>query len=271
MSDADIPTDVRRIAVDDAQLHVEITGEGPDLYLVAGLGGRGAFWANQVQSLARHFRVIVHDHRGCGASSPDKCVTGAEQMAEDLIAVMDVMGSRTASVVGHSTGGAIGQHVALRWPQRLERLVLSCTWAGPDAYFRQLFAARREILVTCGAAPYLAVGAFLAMPSYWLQPLLKRDDRHIAERTNLFPGMAVELSRIDAVIAHDLRDQLSRIVAPTLCIGASDDQITPPGFTEELSRLISGAELELLERGGHFCPITESERYNERLRAFLRG
>ena len=45
-----IATETRRIAVDDVEIHCEITGSGPDLFLVAGLGGRGVFWANQVQA-----------------------------------------------------------------------------------------------------------------------------------------------------------------------------------------------------------------------------
>lgn len=107
-----IGTETRRVDVGDAEIYVELTGRGPDLLLVAGLGGRGAFWANQVQAFAEHFRVITFDHRGCGASTPDKVVYGAEHMAQDVVALMDAMDIERASLVGHSTGGAIGQHIA---------------------------------------------------------------------------------------------------------------------------------------------------------------
>jgi aminoacrylate hydrolase len=266
-----IATEVRRVDVGDAEIHVEVTGAGPDLLLVAGLGGRGAFWTQQVQDFAAHFRVTTHDHRGCGQSSPGKAIWGAEQMAEDLIALMDAMGIAKAHLVGHSTGGAIGQHVALRWPDRLDRLVLSCSWAGPDAYFEQLFRTRREILINCGPLAYYATGTYLAHPGAYLQAQMKDARAFMEARMAAWPGLEVELSRLAAVAAHDLRTQVHKISQQTLCIGAADDQITPSGFTEELARLVPDAVLHLLPRGGHFCPMTETAAYNARVLHFLRS
>lgn len=269
MSGAAIPTEVRRVDVGDAEIHTEITGEGPDLLLVAGLGGRGAFWSKQVQAFAQHFRVITFDHRGCGDSTPDKVVYGAEHMARDVIALMDAMEVSKASLVGHSTGGAIGQHIALASPDRLEKLVLSCSWAGPDTYLTELFRTRREILISCGQLAYLTMGTYLAMPARILQEQMKSARQFMEERLAAFPGLEVELSRINAVYTHDLRSQLHQIAVPTMCIGAEDDQITPPGFTEEMAELIPGAQKHLLPSGGHFCPIAMTDAYNPCVLDFL--
>ena len=270
VSTAAIPAQTRLVDVGDAQIHVETTGHGPDLLLVAGLGGRGAFWSNQVQAFARHFRVTTFDHRGCGNSTPDKVVTGAEHMAADVIALMDALEMSRAHLVGHSTGGAIGQHIALAAPERLDKLVLSSSWAGPDTYLTQLFRTRREILISCGPLAYLTIGTYLAMPGDHLQQQMTSARAFMEERLAAFPGLEVELSRINAVYTHDLRSRIGEIRVPTLCIGALDDQITPPGFTRELAAGISGAELHLLERGGHFCPIVAADAYNARVLAFLR-
>ncbi|QTD57431.1 alpha/beta fold hydrolase [Parasphingorhabdus cellanae] len=264
-----IPTDIQRIDVGDAEIHVEITGDGPNLLLVAGLGGRGAFWNNQVQDFAKDFQVITFDHRGCGNSTPDKVVYGAEHMAHDVLALMDAMDIRQASLVGHSTGGAIGQHIALDHPERLTKLVLSCSWAGPDTYLTELFRTRREILISCGPLAYLTMGTYLAMPSSHLQPQMTSARAFMEERLAAFPGLEVELSRINAVYTHDLRSRLHKIATPTLCIGSMDDQITPPGFTKEMGNLIEGAETHLLDRGGHFSPIVATEIYNKRVLEFL--
>lgn len=271
MTGAAPKTITKRIDVGDAQIHTEITGEGPDLLLVAGLGGRGAFWNQQIADFAQHFRVITFDHRGCGNSTPDKVVYGAEHMAKDVLALMDAMDIGKAHLVGHSTGGAIGQHIALDAPERLTKLVLSCSWAGPDTYLTQLFKTRREILISCGPLAYLTTGTFLAMPSSHLQPQMKSARDFMEERMAAFPGLEVELSRINAVYTHDLRSRLHAINTPTLCIGAADDQITPPGFTEEMGELISGAETHLLTRGGHFSPIVSTDEYNARVLEFLKG
>jgi aminoacrylate hydrolase len=269
VSEAAIPTEVRRVDVGDAEIHTEITGSGPDLLLVAGLGGRGAFWRGQVQDFAKAFRVITFDHRGCGESTPDKVVYGAQHMAQDVLALMDALEIEAAHLVGHSTGGAIGQHIALSAPERLSRLVLSCSWAGPDTYLTELFRTRREILISCGPLAYLTIGTYLAMPSRHLQPQMTSARAFMEERLAAFPGLEVELSRINAVYTHDLRSRLHEITVPTLCIGAMDDQITPPGFTQEMARAIPGAQEQLLDHGGHFCPMIVTETYNRHVLAFL--
>ncbi len=266
-------TQTQRIDIGDAELHVEITGpssgEAPDLLLVAGLGGRGAFWKPQIAALSAQFRCITFDHRGCGASTPGLLAEDTAQMARDVLALLDGLGISCTLFVGHSTGGAIGQHLALDAPERLDKLVLSCSWPGPDAYFLELFRTRRAILEHAGPEAYLASGTFLGLPSRYVQPQIASAKATMEERLRAFPGMAVELSRIAAVMAHDLRARLSEITVPTLCIGAEDDQITPPGFTEEMAAAIPGAELHLLPRGGHFCPTAQTQAYNARITQFL--
>lgn len=262
-------TSIQRIDIGDAELHVEITGSGPDLLLVSGLGGRGAFWKPQIAALAAQFRCITFDHRGCGASTPGLKVDDTAHMARDVIALLDALGVARTLFVGHSTGGAIGQHLALTCPERIEKLVLSCTWPGPDAYFLELFRNRREILQKCGPEAYLTAGTFLALPSRYLQPQIAAAQATLEARLRVFPGVEVELSRIAAVMAHDLRAQIPQIDLPTLCIGAQDDQITPPGFTEELGALIVGAQTYLLPHGGHFCPTSQTKAYNAHITSFL--
>ena len=266
---ATIATQTQRIDIGDAELHVEITGSGPDLLLVSGLGGRGAFWKPQIAELAARFRCITFDHRGCGSSTPGLKVEDTAHMARDVVALMDALGLERVLFIGHSTGGAIGQHLALDHPGRLEKLVLSCSWPGPDPYFLELFRMRRAILEHAGPEMYLSSGTFLGLASRYLQPQIASAKATMEERLRVFPGTEVELSRIAAVMAHDLRARLPEITVPTLCIGAEDDQITPPGFTEEMAAAIPGAELHLLPQGGHFCPTADPARYNARITQFL--
>src|SRR5437867_923242 len=110
--------------------------------LVPGLNGVGAFWARQIPDFARDFRVVVHDHRGTGQSTHSRIRYSVEQMAADVLRLMDRLGIASAHLVGHSTGGAIGQVIAQDHPDRLQSLVLSATWPGPDPYFRPLFYSR---------------------------------------------------------------------------------------------------------------------------------
>src|SRR2546428_10849722 len=101
--------------------------------LVPGLNGAGSFWARQVPDFARDFRVVVHDHRGTGQSTHSRIRYSVEQMADDVLRLMDRLGIASAHLVGHSTGGAIRQGIAPGHPQRPPSPVLSAPPAGQGA------------------------------------------------------------------------------------------------------------------------------------------
>ena len=260
-----------KISIGDAELYYESTGEGPPLLLVPGLGGQGSFWAQQVPDLARDFRVIVHDHRGTGASTHSRIRYSVEQMADDLLCLMDALGIDSAHFAGHSTGGAIGQVIAQDHPARLRSLVLSATWAGQDPFFRRLFESRRETLVTSGVESYLRASVLMLAPPWWV----RANDALIAEQHRLTaaasPPVEVLTSRIDAIVRFDRRARLGEIRTPTLVIVAADDMITPRFFSDELAERIPGAKLVVLDAGGHYAPVCLPAPYNAEVGAFLRG
>lgn len=259
----------RRVSIGHAELYVEEHGEGEPLLLVAGLGGSGRFWGHQVAEFSRHFRVILHDHRGVGRSGPGPIVSNAGELADDLLRLMDALGLESAHLAGHSTGGAIGQHIALRAPSRLRSLVLSASWGGPTPLFLQTFHTRRDVLINSGPLNYLMVGTLLACPAWWLGDRFRDTQSYFRDRLAEFPGLEIELGRLNAVMTHDLRHRLGAIRTPTFVIGAKDDQLTPPGLSDELAQRIPGAKLCILPAGGHFCPQVVTADYNARVLEFL--
>jgi aminoacrylate hydrolase len=221
--------------------------------------------------LSRDFRVIVHDHRGTGRSTHSRIRYSVEQMAGDVLRLMDALGVESAHLVGHSTGGAIGQVIALDHPRRLRSLVLSATWAGPDPYFRRLFESRKGVLLSQGVEAYLRASALYMSPPAWISAndaLL--DEQHKAALAEAAP-VEVTASRIDAILRHDRRARLSDVRAPTLVIVAQDDMITPRFYSDELAKLVPGARLVVLDGGGHAAPIVSAARYNAAVAAFLRA
>jgi aminoacrylate hydrolase len=239
--------------------------------LVPGLSGQGSFWSQQVEALKQDFRVIVHDHRGAGRSTHSQIKYSVEQMADDVVRLMDALGIDSAHLVGHSTGGAIGQVIALDHRRRLRSLVLSATWAGPDGYFRRLFEARKETLLTQGIEAYLRASVLVLAPPEWVS----RNDAALAElhraQAAAWPPREVVASRIDAIVAFDRRRRLGEIAVPTLVVVAQDDMVTPKFYSDELAKGIPGAAYVVLDGGGHFVPQIVPEPYNRAVGAFLRS
>lgn len=257
------------VSIGDADLAVEVAGSGPPLLLVAGLGGRGEFWRPHVAPLAERFRVVLHDHRGTGGSTRSEGPYSVARLAADVLRLMDALQIECADFVGHSTGGAIGQHIALQAPHRLRRLVLSGTWCGPDATFLRVFELRRRVLELGGTRDYYALGALLGFPASWLAAHPELLGRSLDDAVASFPGTAIELARLEAVTGHDLREQVGRIGVESLVLGASDDLLTPEHFQRELAARMPRARLRMLPTGGHFFPRTRADEYRDLVGAFL--
>ncbi|OYY72575.1 alpha/beta fold hydrolase [Sphingomonas sp. 28-63-12] len=251
----------RIVTVRDTALHVIEQGAGPPLLFIVGLGGRADFWTGQMGRLADQYATLSFDHRKTGDSLPSDISTTVEVLALDAIALLDALDIEQATLVGHSLGGAIAQHIAIVAPERVTALVLSASWAGPTPYFTELFALRRQILCQCGPEAYFRQGNLLGNPGWWMANNTEAVNEGIAARLRAFVGTEIELERMDAVTSHDVRDLLDQIRAPTRVICARDDQITPLPLSEELADRIAGAVLKVLPTGNHFAPVTVSDDY----------
>jgi aminoacrylate hydrolase len=233
---------------DGAEVYYESRGAGPPLFLVAGLGGDGRFWDANLAGLAKHFTVIVHDHRGTGRSTLSKITYSVAQMADDALQLIDALGYDKVHWCGHSTGGAMGQVLA---------------------FFRRLFEVRSMMLRELGPVAYMKGNALaLHMPS-WIRD--HDDDLATleAKANEAIPVPEIVLSRIAAIVAHDRRDQLQKVRARTLAICTRDDTVTPLYFTEELVRLIPGARAYILPDGGHLYPNVHGAEFRRVMTSFL--
>jgi aminoacrylate hydrolase len=255
--------------IGDAEIYYEEHGSGEPLLLVSGLGGTAAYWKPNIPALAAKYRVIVHDHRGAGQSTHSRIRYSVDQMTDDVLRLMDHLKIERAHLVGHSTGGAIGQTMAIRNPERLRKLVLFATWTKADKFFRQLFEARRALLTQVGKEAYGRGGTLFLYPPSWI----KANEVLVEEREKLsiatFAPPEVVASRIDAIVAFDRTAGLGSIRTPTLVLGAKDDVITPAYFSEELARDIPGAKLEIMPEGGHCASETALEAFNRAVVSFL--
>ena len=235
---------------------------GFPILFVSGLGGFASFWQDQIAAFAKRFEVVTFDHRGIGQSDQARIGYTVERMAADVVSLMDALRIKRAHVVGHSTGGAIAQVLAIDHPGRLASVVLSATWTKADAYFRRLFTFRKEVLLRLGPSAYLQSATLYWYPSWWVARNNERLRQLEAQNLANFAPVEIVASRIDP-------DELARIKTPTLVVGAEDDIVTPAYFSEELARLIPAAEVKLFPRGGHFLVHVRAREFANAVLPFL--
>ena len=114
------------------ELHYQIAGKGDPVLLIMGLGMASTAWWRTVPVLAKRLRVITFDNRGAGRSDAPRGPYTLRQLAADAVAVLDAAGEERAHVYGFSLGGMIAQELALRHPERVNKLVLGATTPGGD-------------------------------------------------------------------------------------------------------------------------------------------
>lgn len=248
-------------------MHFQIQGSGQPVVLMAGLGGLGAFWQPVMAQLAHRYMCITFDHPGMGRSSPCTVHT-IENIAAEVIQLLDQLGLSSAHFVGHSTGGLVAQVLALDHTTRVERVVLSATWARPDRRFRDLFETRRVVLERAGFAAYNAMARLLGYPADWYEARLA-SDAPINFDAGADGDLTTAVARINMLLGFDRAVELGRIRVPTLIVGASDDAIVPVSHSHDLARWLPQARLLELQ-GGHFLPQTQTDRYVAALEEFLR-
>ena len=115
-----------RVVVNGSRLEYDRVGQGEDLVLVHGLGANRAFWRlTVVPLLSRRFTVTSYDLRGHGRSEMSPRGYTTQDMADDLAELLDAARIGNAHVVGHSFGGAVALHHAVRRPDQVRSLVLA--------------------------------------------------------------------------------------------------------------------------------------------------
>lgn len=256
--------------IQDGQLYYEEHGEGPPLLLVPGLGGTGGYWKPQLDEFSRHYRVIIHDHRGTGQSTRSEMTYSLDQMSADVLALMDHLKLERAHLVGHSTGGAIGQTLGIVAPDRIDSMVLYASWTKTDAFMGRVMRARKALLQN-GVDDYIEMSPTLLYPNWWLN---NNPDKLVALDAATragFPSASIAASRCQAIIDFDRTEGLRRIDRPTCVMCARDDFLTPLYFSEELARKIPGATLTVLEKGGHAVSQVDPATFNAAVLNFLRS
>lgn len=256
------------IAADGCKLYYERAGSGPPVVLIPGLGGDGRFWAGVVARLAGCFDLIVVDHRGAGRSARPPGPYSIDGIARDVLAVLDAEGCDAAHLVGHSTGGAIVQTLALDASERARSLIISGSWDRSDARFRAAFEARAALLDAGLSAAYQQLTHVFGYDPAWLDAHEADLGKAVATAGTALAPLEVTAARVRMLLDFDRSEELHRISQPTLIIGARDDALIPIHHAHRLAALIPHAAFSELQ-GAHFHPRTDPVPFVDRVAAFL--
>jgi 3-oxoadipate enol-lactonase len=265
-----ICSDVALIDVGDIVLDCERSGEGPPLLLIMGMSGTALHWGEPfLDELRRDFELLAYDHRGVGRSSRLEGSLTIEQLARDAAGLLDALGVASAHVLGISMGGMVAQELVLARPELVRTLTLGCTYCGgPGSSLTSPEVFQRL------SAPMLAGDREASLRAAWqvnVSPQLARDGdayaRFLAIAQERAVAVAVIMAQMQAIGAHDTSARLGSVVAPTLVVHGTADELLPSENGRLIASLIPGARLEIMPDTGHLFFWEQPARAAELVRS----
>ncbi len=247
----------------EIELSYERAGSGPPLLLIMGMSGTKHHWGEPLlEDLRRDFDTIVYDHRDAGDSTRTGNPFTIADLAEDANGLLAALDIDSAYVMGISMGGMIAQELVLAYPERIQALVLGCTYSGGEGS-----ALASEDVLRRLAEGMSSGDRQRAIRTGWevnVSPsFAAREDIYATFlQTGLKYGLPVPviMEQMRAISEHDTSERLGEIVVPTLVIHGTLDEMLPVQNGYMIAERIPDARLEIFEGVGHLFFWEEPKR-----------
>lgn len=257
-----------RLRVNDSELAYQVEGNGPPLVLLHGHPFNRSMWRPQLQALSNSYRIVTPDLSGHGESDVVDPVT-MDQMAADVVALMDNLQIERAVMGGLSMGGYVALALYKRFPLRVRSLVLANTRASADSDEGR---SNRERVAKKALSEGMEAVAEEMIPKLFAPATLKSRPEIVATVREMIinskPEGVVAAQRAMAQ-RQDHTRFLPEIIPPILIIAGAEDQLIPAKEAVVLHRESPGSRLEIIEGAGHLSNIEQAEQFNRILKEFL--
>jgi 3-oxoadipate enol-lactonase len=231
------------------------------------LAARLSVWDAQARALSDRYRVLRYDARGHGGSDVPAGPYTLDQMAADAIGLLDALSIRHTHFVGLSMGGCVGMTAALRFPDRIESLVLADTTSRYAGHQAAMWDERIRTAETQGMEPLIE-----PTMKIWFTERFRETQKPAVDRVR---GMLRDtdvrgyVGAIRAIADVNLTDAIAEIRCPTLVIVGRDDPGTTVPMAETMRDRIPGADLTVLPGAAHCSCVEAADAFTAALTTFL--
>lgn len=258
------------IELNGGRIHYRIDGGSADsagapvVVLSNSLGSSLSLWDKQTPALASRFRVLRYDTRGQGSSSVTHGPYTIEQLAADVVGLMDGLEIDRAHFCGLSVGGMTGMWLGAYFPERLNKLVLANT--APHIGSAEGWNTRIATVREMGLEPVAS-----AVVERWFSPAFVAHDPAIVEsmRHMLLQSSPEGYAACCAALRDaDLSETIRQVRAKTLVIAGKQDAVTTPADGHLIAQRIEGARYVELE-AAHLSNIEAAQEFTKSVLEFL--
>ncbi|HEU5227755.1 MAG TPA: alpha/beta fold hydrolase [Ktedonobacteraceae bacterium] len=242
----------------------------PVIFLHAFPLNRG-MWQEQMTGLLddQRYRLVALDWRGFGESEIANDVSTMEMFADDVAALMDMLGMEQAIICGLSMGGYAAFAFLRKYAHRVRGLILADTRPGADndegkanrERIAQLAESRGSEAIANALLPNL-----IANETRQNQPAVEAKVRRIIDAAT---SRGIAAASRGMALRVDAADLLPSIACPTLVLVGQHDALTPPAVAQSYAASIPGTQVRVIAGAGHLANLEQPEAFLEAMRHFL--
>ena len=240
--------------------------DAPVLMFANSLGTTLDMWAQQVTAMGEHFAIVRYDMRGHGGSEVTPGPYRIADLADDAIAIMDVLKLQQVDFCGLSMGGMIGLWLGIHRPSRIRRLVIANS--APQIAPAQLWNDRIAMVRQNG----MSAIADAVSQRWFTSDFISRQPDSVDAVKRMIIDTPIEgyVGCCAAVRDFDVRVGMNDIAAPVMVIAGEADPATPPHLTKQISQAIAGSRFESLP-AAHLSNVECPVAFNLLLTDFLKS
>ena len=242
------------------RLYYELTGQGDPLLLISGTGGDLRNPSPHLSALEK-FQLLRYDQRGLGQTDKPDTPYSMEIYADDAASLLTHLNIKKANVIGISFGGMVAQHLSIRHPELVDKLILACTSPGGQNYssydLRSINGSKTEKI-----EKWMTILDSRYEENLDKLPIIKATKEVLLAGAPIFPNLSHNgLShQLEARAQHDCLNDLECVNHKTLIVGGTYDLIAPKANLVKLHEAIRNSRLEFFE-GGHLFLIQDDRAW----------
>jgi pimeloyl-ACP methyl ester carboxylesterase len=259
---------VPSLTTDQGNVHYEVYGKGKPVILLHGWLGSWGLWQETMTFLGGSYRTYALDFWGFGESGKKRDTYAVQDFVDLVDQFMEHLGISRAPLVGHSMGGTVSLLVAIKYPQRVDKIaVAGSPIEGSSLALLLKLAGYRPIAFLL----FNLMGPFRAWMKHFYSPLICSDPRFpkMMDRDLSRTTLESFLRSIASLRQTDLRPTLDHIKVPTLGFYGDKDRIVHPLQWQPLLKGISQAHVQRFPSAGHFMMLEEPTEFRQKLKNFL--
>jgi len=263
-----------KVKINGVNLYYEIHGKGFPLIMIQGLSENAYWWDTpMIDDLSKHLKTVIFDNRGVGRSDNLDGDLTIEIMAADALGLMDALNISQAHILGHSMGGMIAQELALKFPERVKKLVLCSTSCG-GSKAEPSSQATQKILTKLSFKGHTRRLVDEAMPHIFTKKFMDENPEFIEKKIDdilIIPtGPTTFKAQIGSWMRYNSYRKLKEMNIPTLIMHGKQDILVPPSNADLLAAKIPNAEVVYFDFNAHLIHTEEPDKFTEVLLNFLK-